>query len=57
MKPTMSGRGTTDELKLVPTLSGAKALLARRSSTGSEGFSPSERRSQLQLVRRAGLAG
>ncbi len=47
---------TTDAINRVPTLSGAKALLARRSSTGSEGFSPSERRDQLQLVRWGGLA-
>jgi hypothetical protein len=47
----------TDVINRVPTLSGAKALLARRSSTGSEGLSPRERRDQLQLVRRAGLAG
>ncbi len=45
----------TDELKLVPTLSGAKALLARISSTGSEGLSPRERTDQLQLVRRGGV--
>ncbi len=46
---------TTDALKRVPTFSGAKALIARRSSPGSEGFSPSERTDQLQLVRRGGV--
>ena len=51
----MSGRGTADALKRVPTLSGAKALLDRRSSPRSEGFSPSQGTDQLQLVRRGGL--
>jgi hypothetical protein len=46
---------TTDELKLVPTLSGAKALLARIFSGRPEGFSPSERTDQLQLVREGSL--
>ena len=44
-----------DALKRVPTLLGAKALLARISSGRSEGFSPSERTDQLQLVRGDGL--
>jgi hypothetical protein len=46
---------TTDELKLVPTISGAKALLARISSGRPEGFSLSERTDQLQLVREGSL--
>ncbi len=33
----------TDAINRVPTLSGAKALLARISSVGRKGFSPSER--------------
>ena len=43
--------GEADAINQVPTPSGAKALLARISSTGPEGFSPSKSRDQLQLVR------
>ena len=39
----------------VPTLLGAKALIALISSAGSEGFSPIQCRDQLQLVRRDSL--
>ena len=45
---------TTDAINRFPTLSFAKALFAQISSTEPQGFSPRERRDQLQLVRRGG---